>query len=109
MLPRRNRYPIKLGVPRTVVQSPFFVFRFQKNNEVVSRFAVVVSKKIDPKATGRNRIRRIFSEALLRMMKEQEMLIDGIFYVRKPVASLNLDETYQQIKTLFKKHAIIQL
>lgn len=109
MLPLRNRYSFKAGIPQTVIQNPFFVFRYQSNTLGHSRFTVVVSKKIDAHAVGRNRIKRIFSEALLRIIKEQNTSIDGVFYVRRAAAQLTVERAYQEIQTLLQKHAIIHI
>ena len=38
--------------------SPFFVLRLAKNEKSFNRFGFVVSKKIDKRATARNRIKR---------------------------------------------------
>ncbi len=44
--------------------SKLFIIRYIKNNENYNRYCTVVSKKIDPKAVGRNRLRRQIYEAI---------------------------------------------
>src|SRR5476649_2893933 len=43
---------------KNIYTSPFFVLRFTKNDSSFSRFGFVVSKKIDKRATIRNRVKR---------------------------------------------------
>lgn len=47
-----------------------FAVRAKENGTEVSRFGVVVSKKVSLKATERNRIRRIISEAIRTGLQE---------------------------------------
>ena len=69
MLNRRNRIGDSGTIERlakagSVFKSDFLLFRYVKMDEVSSRFAVNVSKKIDKRAVVRNRLRRQVSEAL---------------------------------------------
>jgi len=46
------------------VRSRFFIIRYEKNNEKIPQYCVIISKKISNKATIRNRLRRVIYEAI---------------------------------------------
>ena len=84
MFEKRLRFPFKKGMPKTSVNSPQFLLKYGQNNLSHARFAVVVSKKIDKKATGRNKIkRRVVS--LIKKVFEKELPFDFVFIVRKEI------------------------
>jgi ribonuclease P protein component len=55
--------------PTFVKKGPFFAVKYIPNGLSYSRFGVVIGKKIDKRATERNRIRRIF----YRVMRERNL------------------------------------
>jgi ribonuclease P protein component len=59
-----------------------------------SRFAFIVSTKIDKRATARNRMRRTMSESVRHVM-ETTPPIDGIFIAKKNFAELAQAEVEQ--------------
>mgnify|MGYP003394971570 CR=1 FL=1 len=71
-------------MPKTSVNSPQFLLKYGQNNLNHARFAVVVSKKIDKKATGRNKIRRRVI-SLIKKIFEKELSFDFVFIVRKEI------------------------
>lgn len=50
--------------PSFVKKGPFFAAKIAKNELSYSRFGVVVGKKVDKRATERNKIKRMFYEAI---------------------------------------------
>lgn len=86
MFEKRLRFPFKKGMPKTSVNSPQFLLKYGQNNLNHSRFAVIVSKKIDKKATGRNKIKRRVVSVIKKVWKK-ELPFDFIFIVRKEIAS----------------------
>ncbi|OGM93664.1 ribonuclease P protein component [Candidatus Wolfebacteria bacterium RIFOXYD12_FULL_48_21] len=50
--------------PSFVKKGPFFAVKIAANGLSYSRFGVVVGKKVDKRATERNKIKRMFYEAI---------------------------------------------
>ena len=46
------------------VTTPFFVLKYKKEDARVAKFGFIVSKKIDKRATVRNKIKRMFQKAV---------------------------------------------
>lgn len=65
MLPKQHRLPGNTRFTQAkVYKTPLFLIRCQKNNLETSRFGFVVSKRIDKRATQRNRLKRVFRSLL---------------------------------------------
>lgn len=108
MLKKRHRYSFSQGVPKRVVHHPFFVLRYQEKEVEPSRFAFVVSKRIDNRAVGRNAIRRLFADIITSLLPQFEKKVDAVFYVRKPSAQASKDDVSQAVRKIFKKEGIIR-
>lgn len=50
--------------PTFVKKGPFFAVKYIPNGLLYSRFGVVVGKKVDKRATERNKIKRMFYESI---------------------------------------------
>lgn len=85
MLKKSERYSFKEGLPRQTFKTPLFTVRYQKNEKGRSRAAVVVSKKVSPLATTRNRVRRIVSGLLKEKFTRNESGSDLVLYVKKEI------------------------
>lgn len=60
--------------------SPLFSVKYRKNISNISRFSVVVSKKVEKTAVGRNKLkRRVYS----LLQKAEKGRIQAIFYLKK--------------------------
>lgn len=46
------------------ITTPYFIFKYQKEDAGIAKFGFIVSKKIDKRATVRNKIRRKFQEVV---------------------------------------------
>lgn len=109
MLKKRYRFHSRGGVKYTyrhgkAIRSPYLYLTCTKNSRRHQRFAVVVSKKIDKTAVGRNRIRRRVYEALRTELATYDDHMDCIFVVvNKDVATLPFDELCFTIRKLLKK------
>lgn len=79
MLPRANRLPRTVRLGRTEkFSTPLFICKwtFTKNN--TSRFAVVVSKKVDKRAVVRNSVRRTYQAWFLQVAGNFSPCVDMI-------------------------------
>ena len=100
MLPRENRltedYDFrKLQRYGRTFRTPYFNFVVNVNKfpEKPSRFAFVVSKRLDKRATVRNRLRRRLCEALQGNLSSLRPGFDGAFYPR----ALMINKPYEEI------------
>ena len=72
MLAKRYKLNIEQFIqkkPTFVKKGAFFSVKVAQNNLSYSRFGVVVGKKVDKRATERNRIKRLF----YRIIREQSL------------------------------------
>jgi len=110
MLPRKNRLPLRTELKRLkrdgkIIQDKYFSLLLNQPSITTniqlnqpSRFAFVVSKKIDKRATRRNRIKRLISEAIRQLLPETKTGTEGIFYVKKAIIDKNLEEIKNEVK-----------
>ena len=68
-----------------------------------SRFAFIVSNKIHKKATKRNKIRRLLSEAVWQFLPEIKPGSEGVFLVKKSIIGANYQQIKQEVKVLLQK------
>lgn len=96
MLPRKNRFSFKGSLPKKVFRSQSFSVRYEKNGAGL-RVAVVVSKKVDKRATVRNKIKRKILD-IVRKQIEIKTPFDLVFYLKKQaIESLNLTKEVQDV------------
>jgi len=95
-------YILKKGESK---KSGLFIIRFTKNQEKSSRFRVIVSKKIHPKAVKRNYLRRQIYEAIRESSKEitDNKKLDIIFIPKKTILKNNYQEIKKDIKEILQK------
>lgn len=102
MLPSSNRLP-KQDISRVMrsgvrVTGNSIVLLYKKTTGS-SRFAFIVSTKVDKRATVRNRIRRIVSESVRHLLPRIPST-DGIVIVHKNIAGLTQLETEKMVTEL---------
>ena len=69
MVPRAHRLPKNTRLGRIdKIATPFFLIKISPNNLSVTRFAVVVSKKVHKSAVKRNAVRRQFQACFLEIL-----------------------------------------
>lgn len=103
MLPKEQRFSFKNSLPRKTFNSQSFSVRYGQNSKG-PKVAVVVSKRIDKRASVRNKIKRQILE-LVRVNIKTEDQLDIIFYAKKSIVENNNLEK-EIIDTLeFIKHA----
>ncbi len=99
-LPKEDIAPIlRRG---THVRNEIIELIYKKTNtDNVSRFAFIVSTKIDKRATSRNRMRRTMSESVRHLISALPP-IDGIFVAKKNFADLSQIEVEKIIHALLR-------
>lgn len=109
MLKKSNRLPARIRVSGSLhLANPFFTVRYAKNDFEESRFAFIISKKVDSKAVIRNRIRRQFSEGIKNLLVDIKPGFDFIFIVKKEILDKTTAEIQKEIKLTLKKGEIIK-
>ena len=88
---------------RQLLKSSLFDLKVGENGKDLNRFAFVVSKKIDKRATTRNRIKRKFRSCIENNFENIEKGYDFLFIIRKNI----LEENYcESIIALLKKEKL---
>jgi ribonuclease P protein component len=83
LLKRNNRLPSEVFRAEKTFSSSDFVLKISKNQISESRFGFVVSKKIDKRATARNRIKRTFRACIEEALENIKPGLDFLFIVKK--------------------------
>ncbi len=97
MFKKTSRYSFKKGLPGKSLVSPSFVLRYEENSQQEAKFAVVVSKKVDKRATVRNKIKRKFLNILKESSADQKESL--VFFLKK----VSLDKTDEELKKEIKE------
>lgn len=108
MLKKTYRLPLgkQLASSQTIT-SPFFTLRYTRNNLTNSRFGFIVSKRIDKRATKRNRIRRLLANSIETRIAEIVYGKDILFIARKDIVGATSEEIRESVVTMLKKANII--
>ncbi len=78
------------------------------NGLTLNRFGVVVSKKIDKRAVVRNKIKRIFRNALTDLNRNMMPGHDILFIARKDILNKTKEENIGLIKKIIEKAGLIK-
>lgn len=90
------------------ISSSQFVLKERENGLLLNRFGIVVSKKIDKRAVIRNKIKRIFRNALLNLNKDIKLGHDILFIVRVGIIDKAVSEIELSIKNALEKSDLIK-
>jgi len=115
MLPKKNRLDLKkefsfLKRRGKLVKGRFFNFLFLKETPPSfssSAFAFIVSKKVEKKATKRNRIKRLLREGVRSLLPLFSTEIKGVFLAKREISGKNLTEIKNELESIFKKENLI--
>lgn len=87
---------------------PEFVLKKRKNGLLLNRFGIVVSKKIDKRATVRNKIKRIFRNVLSDLNNNMMPGHDILFIAKNSSLSKTKEEINISIKNALEKAELIK-
>lgn len=115
MLPRVNRLPSSkishLKSHGNLLQSPFFgllVCRTPRSfSGVGPRFGFIVSLKVSSKATQRNRLRRLLSEAVYQILPRVLPDHDFLFLAKHPMLNAHLRKITQTLTSLLQNNLLL--
>jgi len=91
----------RIGVPL------FTLYLLRVGPSVPSRFGFVVSKKIDKRATERNRVKRIFREGVRPLLSEVKDGYDAVFWIRQRALGAPTKEVWAEIRKALGKAGVI--
>lgn len=108
MLPKINRITkkkdfetiFKLG---KTAKSGFLLCRFKHNDILQNRFGFIVSKKISPKATVRNKVRRQLRNAVNSLFLEKKDHTDFLIIALSGIEKLEFSTIKEMVAILFNK------
>lgn len=104
MLKKKNRLPKEIRIKDgNRFSSKFFLTVAIENGESFSRFGFVVSKKIDKRASFRNRIKRQLRFCVEKNLDQIREGIDMLFIAKKEIAGANTKEIYDCMEDTLKK------
>lgn len=108
MLKKKFRLSMVKKIERAkTLTSPFFILKYCENGETVSRFAFVISKKIDKRAVIRNKIKREMSKGVEKIINDIGKGYDFIFIARKQILENDQKEITSLIEEFFKKNKFL--
>lgn len=103
MLPKKNRLILsKIKPTGRKLETPLASFIIAIKSEGPIKAAVTVSKKIAPKAHDRNRIRRLFYEALAKYKNKKGLQI--IIRAKQNLAHMRMQEIEKLIDVVLNKN-----
>lgn len=104
MLKKINRISSpRLSSPRRI-DTPLFNIKTSRNNLNYSRFAFVISKKIDKRATERNALKRKFSSCVEEIFDRIEVGFDFVFYPSSQSVNAPRERVLEEIKKALIKN-----
>lgn len=107
MLKRENRLTsVRLSNTKNI-STPFFSLKIAKNDQSLNRFAFIVSKKIDKRATLRNLLKRKLRSCIEEIFDNMEKGYDFIFYPKSLLIKAKREEALKELKKILIKEKII--
>ncbi len=108
MLPKENRLKKEKDIERVVqkgrgFKEDFLILKAVKNNLNKTRFGFVVSKKVSPKATTRNKIKRRISGLVKSKMNKLEKGIDVMLIALPGLETKDFWEIEETLNKLLRK------
>ncbi len=100
MLSKRFRYSFKEDLPKKIINSRSFSVRYEKNDLDRLQAAVVVSKRVDKRATVRNKVKRKILE-IVRGKTNLNTPLSLIFYIKKQ--ALESDNLEKEVESVLAK------
>jgi len=100
LLAKKYRLPIQsvIGKNARVIKTPFFLFKIFPSRFSYSRFGIIISKKVAPRATQRNKLKRIIFSAC---NPKENPGKDFLMIVSPKIKNLTKEEIIKQLQELF--------
>lgn len=108
MLKKRNRLSAHVRLKNPSVKNlSIATLRIAHNNLAYNRFAFVVSKKIDKRATVRNRIKRQIRFCIEQVLEQLEPGYDMLIIIRKEALQIDSKNYCSLVHQVLKKETLL--
>lgn len=87
--------------------TPYFNLRIQANKDRASRFGFVVSKKIDKRATVRNRVKRVLRSCIEENLESIKKGYDFSFILKSGAVGTNREQLCQAVFSIFNQNKLL--
>ncbi len=109
MLKKQNRLGKNMGKTKSsFFSSNILTIKVFDNKEEITRFAFVISKKIDKRAVVRNRIKRKLSRAVEKIFKDVSKRRNIVVIAKKGIEVSLEKEILKNLEGLFRKAKILK-
>jgi len=89
----------------TYIKTPYFTLRIGRNQFPYSRIGIVISKKVDKRATVRNQLKRSF-RAVLENERIHELGGLDLLFIFQPGIKDHVPDASQEALTIIKKQKV---
>ena len=86
----------------------YFSVKVAKNNLDISRFAFVVSKKIDKRATSRNYVKIKIRSIIEEVFDKIKGGFDFVFYPKQTAIKATREQVQEELEDLFEKNQLLK-
>lgn len=106
MLQQANRLPHTQRISKgKSFTCSFFLVKYTANDLTQPRFGIIISKKVDKRATVRNRIRRLLHQFIQDHLSDFPKGKDYLFIIHLPFSELT-DELLLNLSNLIKQSSV---
>lgn len=90
------------------ISSSSFTLKYLISGDDVSRFAFIISKRIDKKAVIRNKIKRSISKVIEENLSEIVLGHNFIFIPKREILNKSSQELGKEIREVFKQNNLLK-
>ena len=108
MLNKKNRISNRRLIQKLfdkggLYKNAYFIFKFLPSTEDTSQFAIVVSKKVAPKAVHRNKLKRQISESIQEKLDQIKTNIVVLVIAKQGLAEIEYQDINKGIADFINK------
>ncbi len=107
MFAKAHRFSFKKGAPRIAFSTRLFVIRYEKKKDLGLECSVVVGKKVDKRATVRNKIKRL-TVGVIKEIAPIDSPFRIAVYAKKQVLNIGKNEIQDDLQKGFDSIGIIK-
>ena len=108
MLKKRMRLKKTILKRSSELSTPYFNLKIQANTEGGSRFGFIVSKKIDKRATVRNRIKRVLRSCIEESLPKIKHGYDFLFILKKEAVGKSRNDLCATVSLALSQGSLIK-
>ena len=108
MLKKEYRLSTVSLIGSRIFSSPCFSLKVAANKKDLSRFAFVVSKRIDKRAVVRNSLKRKIRSCIEQIFDNIETGYDFVFYPKQKAQGATREQVLGEINEIFLKNKLLK-